>query len=74
MQITVRLFATLRTNREKEMLMDLEIGATPKDIIERLNIPTEDAAIILINGRGAKIDTTIEENDTVAIFPPVGGG
>ncbi|WHH58603.1 MoaD/ThiS family protein [Petroclostridium sp. X23] len=74
MKITVRLFATLRINNEKEMLMDLPEGATPKDIIERLNILEKDAAIILINGRGGKIDTVIAQNDTVSIFPPVGGG
>ena len=74
MQIKVRLFATLRENREKEMIMDLAQGATPKDIIERLNILEKEAAIILVNGRGAKLDKVLEDNDTVSIFPPVGGG
>ncbi|WP_236932645.1 MoaD/ThiS family protein [Geosporobacter ferrireducens] len=73
-QIKVKLFATLRNNREKEMMMDLAEGATPKDIIERLNISEEEATIIMINGRGAKLDTAIADNDTVSIFPPVGGG
>ncbi|OGO78298.1 MAG: molybdopterin synthase sulfur carrier subunit [Clostridiales bacterium GWB2_37_7] len=74
MQIKVKLFATLRENREKEMMMDLVQGATPKDIIERLNIRAEEAAIIMINGRGANSDQVLEDNDTVSIFPPVGGG
>ncbi len=74
MQIKVKLFATLRENREKEMMMDLTQGATPKDIIERLNIPKEEAAIIIINGRNAKPDRVLEDNDVVAIFPAVGGG
>ncbi|TCO77396.1 MoaD/ThiS family protein [Marinisporobacter balticus] len=74
MKIKVKLFATLRINREKEMLMDLPEGATPKDIIGQLSIPEEDVAILFINGRGRKIDTIIAENDTVSIFPPVGGG
>ncbi|MFZ5967256.1 MAG: MoaD/ThiS family protein [Bacillota bacterium] len=74
MQIKVKLFATLRNNREKEMMMALAQGATPKDIIERLNISEEEAAIIMINGRGAKLDQVLEDNDTVSIFPPVGGG
>jgi len=73
-QVKVRLFATLRINREKEMMMDLAEGSTTKDIIERLNILEKDAAIIMINGKGAKLDTTLENNDTVSIFPPVGGG
>jgi len=73
-QVTVKLFATLRNNREKEMRMDLASGATPKDIIDRLNIAQEEAAIIMINGRGAKLDTVLKDNDIVSIFPPVGGG
>jgi sulfur-carrier protein len=73
-QVNVRLFATLRNNREKEMMMDLAEGSTPKDIIELLNISEEEAAIIMINGIGSKLDRILKENDRVAIFPPVGGG
>lgn len=73
-QVTVKLFATLRNNREKEMTMDLGPNATPKDIIEHLNIAQEEAAIIMINGRCAKFDTVLKDHDIVSIFPPVGGG
>ncbi|MEW9121351.1 MAG: MoaD/ThiS family protein [Thermotaleaceae bacterium] len=73
-QVKVKLFATLRNNRQKEMMMDLTQGATPKDIIDRLDISAEEATIIMINGRGANLDTVLEDNDTVAIFPPIGGG
>jgi molybdopterin converting factor small subunit len=72
--VTVRLFATLRQNREKEMIMELPDGAAIKDIIEHLSINEKDAAILMVNGKGAKLDTILESNDTVAIFPPVGGG
>lgn len=74
MKITVKLFANLRINNEKSILMDFPEGTTPKDIIERLNIPLKDVSIIMINGRRKELDTIISENDTVAIFPPVGGG
>lgn len=74
MNITVRLFANLRINNEKEMLIDLPEGSTPKDIIKLLGITEEDAAIIMINGRSKDFNSIIEENDTVSIFPPVGGG
>lgn len=74
MQVKVKLFATLRNNREKEMMMDLAEGATPKNIIKRLNISEEEATIIMINGRGAKLDTVLADNDIISIFPPVGGG
>lgn len=74
MKIKVKLFATLRENRGKELIMDFSESATPRDIIEKLNIPLEEAAIIFINGRSKELDEVLEENDTVSIFPPVGGG
>lgn len=74
MNVTVKLFANLRINNEKEMLMNLPEGSTPKDIIGRLGIQEKDAAIIMINGRSKELNTVIVEKDIVAIFPPVGGG
>lgn len=74
MKIKVKLFATLREKHEKEMYLHLEKDATPSDILRRLNILHEEAAIIMINGRHAKPDALLAENDTVALFPPVGGG
>lgn len=72
--VTVRLFATLRINRDKEMVLELSERATIKDIIQRLNINQKDAAILMINGRGAKLDRILEQNDIVSIFPQLGGG
>lgn len=72
--VKVRLFANLRENRDKEIMIELGEGSTIKDIIEILNISREDAAILLVNGLGAELDKILEDNDTVSIFPPLGGG
>jgi molybdopterin converting factor small subunit len=74
MQIKVRLFATLREGRGKEMYLELEEDHIPQDIIEKLRIPAEDVAILLINGRDGQLDTKLKDLDVVSIFPPVGGG
>lgn len=74
LKITVKLFANLRDGREKEQIMNFKEGTTPRDVIKYLEIPFEDVAIIMINGRRKEADVEILENDTVAIFPPVGGG
>lgn len=74
MQIKVKLFATLREGRGKEVLQDLEEGQTPQEIIEKLLISKEDVAILLINGRDGQLNTILKETDVVSIFPPVGGG
>ena len=74
MQITVKLFANLRENREKIMDMDVSSNTTVKDIIESLGIPLQDVAIIMINGRGTNFDAVLKSDDVLALFPPVGGG
>ncbi|QNO15386.1 MoaD/ThiS family protein [Alkalicella caledoniensis] len=74
MQIKVKLFATFRINRHKEMVLDLKQGTTPKEVIESLDIPVKEVAIIMINGRHQKLDTILQDSDTLALFPPVGGG
>ena len=74
MKLVVKLFASLRAGRAKEIIIELSRASTPKAIIKELNIPEEDVAIIMINGRRSEIDTQLKENDTVSLFPPVGGG
>lgn len=74
MEIKVRLFATFRENREKEMWMNLHEGSTPMDILEKLNITKEEVAILLINGRDGDFVVQLKERDVMSIFPPVGGG
>ncbi len=74
MKIRVKLFANLRIDNEKEMLLDMPEEATPMDIIQQLDISEDDAKIIMINGRSKELDATLYEGDIVSIFPPVGGG
>ncbi|TVQ84046.1 MAG: MoaD/ThiS family protein, partial [Bacteroidetes bacterium] len=70
MQIKVRLFATLRDGRGKELMMDLDSGTTPQMIIDKLEIKKEDVAILLVNGMDGKFDQQLKDGDTVSIFPP----
>ena len=72
--IKVRLFATLRKNHNKEIIIKLPQESTIKDIIINLNIPESEAAILLVNGKRANLEDSLKDNDVVAIFPAVGGG
>ncbi|MFT9497880.1 MoaD/ThiS family protein [Anaerosolibacter sp.] len=74
MSIKVRLFATLRNGRGKELIVDVETNRTPDEVINGLDIPKEDVAILLVNGRDGTLDQLLQDGDTVSIFPPVGGG
>lgn len=74
MEVKVRLFATLREGRGKELMLEIEKPVNPEKIIEILKISKEDVAILLINGRDGAFDKELEPGDYVSIFPPVGGG
>ena len=74
MKITVKLFASLRNGREKEQVTEIGERAAVQDLVKYLNIPMDQVAIIMINGRRAEIDAILEDEDTVAFFPPIGGG
>ena len=74
MVIKVRLFATLRKGRDKEMKVEGAENMTCRDIIRELSIPEEDVSILLVNGRDAQMDDSLKPDDVVSIFPPVGGG
>lgn len=74
MNIEVRLFATLREGRGKKLIMNLNEGSTPQDIINQLKINEKDVAILLINGKDGELDRKLADGDIISIFPPVGGG
>jgi len=74
MVVEIRLFATLRNGRFKRQEMSLEEMATPRMIIELLEIDLDDVAILLVNGRDGQLDQPLVNEDRVSIFPPVGGG
>jgi len=74
MKIIAKLFATFRDGRQNVQVMDLPESSTANDVISKLGIIRSAVAILLINGRDGKPDTKLVENDTVSLFPPIGGG
>lgn len=74
MQITVKLFATLRTNRFKINTMEFPEETTILAVAAALDIPREELALTLVNGISVEDSHTLKDGDTLAIFPPVGGG
>jgi molybdopterin converting factor small subunit len=73
-QVTVKLFATLRTNRFKVKVLDYSSGTTILDVARDLDIPKEELALTLVNGISVEVDHEIRDGDTLSLFPPVGGG
>jgi sulfur-carrier protein len=74
MHITVKLFATLRQERFDIDTLDLPRGTTVGDIVKKLGISDKEVTLIFVNGVHAELITEVRDRDTVALFPPVGGG
>ena len=74
MRVTVKLFATFRDGRFKVEERDLPEESQVLDLLEPLNILPEEIAICLVNGRNVDEKHVLKAGDTLALFPPVGGG
>ncbi len=74
MRVTVKLFATFRDGRFKVEEWDLPEASRVLDVLQPLNIKPEEVAICLVNGRNVKEQQALKDGDTLALFPPVGGG
>lgn len=74
MRVTVKLFATFRDGRFKVEERELPEDSSVIDILKPLNINQEEVAICLVNGRDVDEQHVLNEGDTIALFPPVGGG
>ena len=74
MQVTVKLFATFRIGRFDVELRDYPPGTTVARVVAELDIPEETLGILMVNSRHVDLKRILEDGDTLAIFPLVGGG
>ncbi|HJV35454.1 MoaD/ThiS family protein [Geomonas sp.] len=74
MQVTVKLFASFRTDRTPIATRDYPAGTTVADVVAEQQIPVAEIGIMLINSRHVKLDRELNDGDVLAIFPLLGGG
>ncbi|HOW53021.1 MAG TPA: MoaD/ThiS family protein [Syntrophorhabdaceae bacterium] len=74
MRVTVKLFATLQKDRFGVIEGEFPEGTTVGDIVRHYGVPEKDVTLIFINGRHGEFETGLSDGDTLALFPPVGGG
>ncbi|MCG8512899.1 MAG: MoaD/ThiS family protein [Halanaerobiales bacterium] len=78
MKVTVNLYAGLEkhlaSGKRKGNIIELKEPARVLDLLEKIGIPPEKVAIIMVNGRHSHFEDRLEENEVVAFFPPLGGG
>ena len=79
MQITVRLYATLRKYQPRlsdsgSLSLDVPTGATIEQVMIQLGIPAGAAVGALVNDKPRKLAHVLLEGDALRLFPPVAGG
>ncbi|MBT1070240.1 MoaD/ThiS family protein [Pelotalea chapellei] len=74
MQITLKLFATFRTARFKIAPQEVPAGTKCLAIVINLGLTEDEVGVVLVNGRHATLDHILHDNDTLSLFPLVGGG
>jgi len=74
MKLSVKLFATLREGRGKQLDVEIDNGLSVLKVIEKLGIKKNDVSIILVNGINTNLDAVLSDGDTLSLFPPIGGG
>ena len=74
MQINLKLFATFRVGRFAAETRQYPPGTLIAEVIRELQIPEAQIGMIMLNHRHADSDQELNEGDTLAIFPLVGGG
>ena len=83
MKITFKLFATLTdylpaTRKYNAVELDIAPDTTITDLVARFQVPPELVHLVLINGvyivPAERATRTFQENDVLAIWPPIAGG
>jgi molybdopterin converting factor small subunit len=83
MKVTVKLFALLSRYlppgaSKNQAVLEVDEGATPTAVMSQLNLPREYCHLVLVNGvylePSAREAHILNDNDTLAMWPPIAGG
>lgn len=79
MKVYVKLFALLRSHHpgpDRSIPLEVELpeGATPLDLVPRLNLPPKLVRSAFVNNQAVPLETALQDGDRVHLFPPVVGG
>ncbi len=72
--ITIKLFAHFRNGRFKEEKYELPPSTDCRTVILSLGFRLGEMGIVMVNGEHASLDQLLQEGNTLALFPLVGGG
>ena len=74
MRIKVKLFAYFRDKRFKEEVREYPARTQVIEVVDGLGIDTKEVGVLMINSRHCTFETELQPDDSLAIFPVIGGG
>ena len=83
MRVTLKLYATLSDRlppgtQHNTLVLEVPEATTPAQLIERQQLPLEMVHLVLRNGvylnREERSQVDLQEDDVLAIWPPIAGG
>jgi molybdopterin converting factor small subunit len=73
MEVNVKLFGDLREGRFVQNMTQIQDNSRVIDLINEHDLPLEHVGLCFVNCREAEFGQTLQNGDTVAFSPPVGG-
>lgn len=71
MKIKIKTYANLGSlDDEIEIKENSRIG----ELLDKLKISNKEIFVVLVNGEKCNVDSVLKENDSVSLFPYIGGG
>ena len=67
MKLKVKLFASLRKFNPEHEDVELKGGTTVLEFIKKIGIPPTEVAIVLVDGRHAKLEQTLHDGETISL-------
>lgn len=79
MPLKVFLSSSLRKyipeyNPVEGFIIELEGKLTVGEVCQKIHVPAEQIKVIMVNGRNADLDSVLEGNERIGLFPAIGGG
>lgn len=74
MEITITLFASLRTGRFESTVREYPPLTTVGEVAADLAIRDADLGLIVVNGCQAELDRPLVAGDVLSVFPLLAGG
>ena len=73
--VQVKLYATLkRFQPECPDRYVIDAGITVGDLMAALQMPLREVNLIMVDGGRANLKTRLRGGESIALFPPLGGG